>query len=34
MKKLIPLLFLFAACSKTNIVVPTKDYTFSIEEDN
>jgi len=31
MKRLIPLLFLFAACSKTNIVVPTKDYTFSID---
>jgi hypothetical protein len=31
MKKLIPLLFLFAACSKTYIVVPTKDYTFSID---
>jgi len=31
MKKLIPLLILFAACSKTDIVVPTKDYTFSID---
>ena len=31
MKKLIPLLILFAACSKTDIVVPTRDYTFSID---
>ena len=31
MKKLIPLLILFGACSKKDIVVPTKDYTFSID---
>ena len=31
MKKLIPLLFLFAACSKKNIVVPINQYTFSID---
>jgi len=31
MKKLIPLLFLFAACSKKDIVVPINQYTFSID---
>ena len=31
MKKLIPLLILFSACSKDDVVVPQKNYTFSID---
>jgi hypothetical protein len=31
MQRLIPLFFFLAACSKTDIVVPTKDYTFCID---
>jgi hypothetical protein len=31
MKKLIPLLILFSACTKDDIVVPQKNYTFSID---
>ena len=31
MKNLIPLLIFFAACSEKDIVVATKDYTFSID---
>ena len=31
MKKLIPLLILFTFCSKKEIVIPTKNYTFSID---
>jgi hypothetical protein len=31
MKKLIPLLFLFTACSKDDVVLPQKNYTFSID---
>jgi hypothetical protein len=30
-KKLIPLLILFSACTKDDIVVPQKNYTFSID---
>jgi hypothetical protein len=31
MKKLIPLLILFSACTKEDIIVPQKNYTFSID---
>jgi hypothetical protein len=31
MKRLIPLLILFSACSKDDVVVPQKNYTFSID---
>jgi hypothetical protein len=31
MKKLIPILILFSACSKKDIVVLSKEYTFSID---
>ena len=31
MKRLIPLLILFSACSKDDIIVPQKNYTFSID---
>ena len=31
MKKLIPLLILFSACTKDDVVVPQKNYTFSID---
>jgi len=31
MKKLIPLLILFAACTKEDTIVPQKNYTFSID---
>ena len=31
MKKLIPLLILFSACSKDDVIVPQKNYTFSID---
>ena len=31
MKKLIPLLILFSACSKDDVVVPQKNYTFTID---
>ena len=31
MKKLIPLLILFSACTKDEVVVPQKEYTFSID---
>jgi hypothetical protein len=31
MKKLIPLLILFAACTKKDTIVPQKNYTFSID---
>lgn len=31
MKKLIPLLILFSACTKDKVVVPRKEYTFSID---
>jgi hypothetical protein len=31
MKRLIPLLILFSACSKDNVIVPQKNYTFSID---
>jgi hypothetical protein len=31
MKKLIPLLVLFSACTKDDVVVPQKNYTFSID---
>jgi hypothetical protein len=30
-KKLIPLLILFSACTKDDVVVPQKNYTFSID---
>jgi hypothetical protein len=30
-KRLIPLLILFSACSKDDIIVPQKNYTFSID---
>ena len=31
MKKLIPLLILFSACSKDDVIVPQKNYTLSID---
>jgi hypothetical protein len=31
MKRLIPLLILFSACSKNDVVLPQKNYTFSID---
>ena len=31
MKKLIPLLILFSACSKDDVIVPQKNYTFTID---
>jgi len=31
MKRLIPLLILFSACSKDDVLVPQKNYTFSID---
>ena len=31
MKKLIPLLILFSACTKDDVVLPQKNYTFSID---
>jgi hypothetical protein len=31
MKRLIPLLILFSACTKDDIVIPQKNYTFSID---
>ena len=31
MKRLIPLLILFSACSKDDVTVPQKNYTFSID---
>jgi hypothetical protein len=31
MKKLIPLLILFSACTKDDVIVPQKNYTFSID---
>lgn len=31
MKKLIPLLILFSACTKEDVIVPQKKYTFSID---
>ena len=31
MKKLIPLLILFSACTKDDIIVPQKNYTFSVD---
>ena len=31
MKRLIPLLILFSACTKDDVVVPQKNYTFSID---
>ena len=31
MKKLIPLLILFSACSKDDVIVPQKNYTFSVD---
>ena len=31
MKRLIPLLILFSACSKDDVIVPQKNYTFSID---
>ena len=31
MKKLIPLLILFSACSKDDVVAPQKNYTFTID---
>ena len=31
MKKLIPLLILFSACTKEDVVVPQKNYTFSVD---
>ena len=31
MKRLIPLLILFSACTKEDVVVPQKNYTFSID---
>ena len=31
MKRLIPLLILFSACTKDDIVVPQKNYTFTID---
>lgn len=31
MKRLIPLLILFSACTKEEVIVPQKNYTFSID---
>ena len=31
MKRLIPLLILFSACTKEDVIVPQKNYTFSID---
>ena len=31
MKKLIPLLILFSACTKEDVIIPQKNYTFSID---
>jgi hypothetical protein len=31
MKRLIPLLILFSACTKDDVIVPQKNYTFSID---
>ena len=31
MKKLIPLLILFSSCTKDEVIVPQKEYTFSID---
>jgi hypothetical protein len=31
MKKLIPLLILFSACTKDDVIVPQKNYTFSVD---
>ena len=31
MKRLIPLVILFSACSKDDVIVPQKNYTFSID---
>ena len=31
MKKLIPLLILFSACTKEDVIVPQKNYTFTID---
>ena len=31
MKKLIPLLILFTSCTKDNVIVPQKNYTFTID---
>jgi hypothetical protein len=31
MKKLIPLLILFSACTKDDVIVPQKNYTFTID---
>ena len=31
MKKLIPLLILFSACTKEDVIVPQKNYTFSVD---
>ena len=31
MKKLIPLLILFSACTKEDIIVPQKNYIFSVD---
>ena len=31
MKRLIPLLILFSACSKDDVIVPQKNYTFSVD---
>ena len=31
MKRLIPLLILFSACTKDDVIIPQKNYTFSID---
>ena len=31
MKRLIPLLILFSACTKDDVIVPQKNYTFSVD---
>ena len=31
MKKLIPLLILFSACTKEDVIIPQKNYTFSVD---
>ena len=31
MKKLIPLLILFSACTKNDVIEPQKEYTFTID---
>ena len=31
MKRLIPLLILFSACTKEDVIVPQKNYTFSVD---